>query len=129
MKIPAELRYTTEHEWVRQEEGGRVTVGITDYAQAKLGDVVFVDLPPLGRKVRAGDSLAVVESVKAVSDVYAPVSGEVVAVNPALGEAPELVNQDPYGQAWLVVLAVTGEQPPLLTAEAYAELVAAEGGE
>ena len=109
MNFPAELSYTAEHQWVRRKDEKTVVVGITDFAQAELGDVVFVDLPQLGRKVNAGDSLLVVESVKAISDVYAPVTGEIVAVNEVLAEETELVNQDPYGKAWMVEIAMTEE--------------------
>jgi glycine cleavage system H protein len=100
MNVPADLKYTADHEWVRVEADGSLTVGITDHAQAALGDLVFIELPKIGRKVAAKDACAVVESVKAASDVYAPVAGEVVAVNSALDGAPETVNQDAYG-SWL----------------------------
>ena len=100
MNIPAELRYTESHEWVRKEADGTVLVGITDHAQGALGDIVFVEPPKSGRKVAAGESVGVVESVKAASDIYAPVAGEVITANAELGEAPEKVNQDAYG-AWL----------------------------
>ena len=99
MNIPSNLRYTTSHEWVRTEADGTVTIGITDHAQAALGDLVYLELPEVGRKVAAAEACAVVESVKAASDVYAPVAGEVVAVNKAVTETPEEVNKDPYG-AW-----------------------------
>jgi glycine cleavage system H protein len=100
MNVPADLKYTADHEWVRVEADGSLTVGITDHAQAALGDLVFIELPKPGRKVAAKEACAVVESVKAASDVYAPVAGEVVAVNGALDGAPETVNQDAYG-SWL----------------------------
>ncbi|MBI5443535.1 MAG: glycine cleavage system protein GcvH [Deltaproteobacteria bacterium] len=103
-KVPADLRYTREHEWTRAE-GDRVRVGITDHAQEKLGDVVFVALPSPGAKLRAGAPFGEVESVKAVSELFAPLSGEVVEVNEALGGSPELVNQDPYGRGWMILLA------------------------
>ena len=119
MNFPAELSYTAEHQWVRRKDEKTVVVGITDFAQAELGDVVFVDLPQLGRKVNAGDSLLVVESVKSVSDVYAPVTGEIIAVNEALEDEPELVNQEPYGKAWLVEISMTEDMPSLLTAQEY----------
>ena len=99
MNIPSNLRYTTSHEWVRTEADGTVTIGITDHAQAALGDLVYLELPEVGRKVAAAEACAVVESVKAASDVYAPVAGEIVAVNKAVTETPEEVNKDPYG-AW-----------------------------
>ncbi|WP_018702080.1 MULTISPECIES: glycine cleavage system protein GcvH [Sporomusaceae] len=119
MNFPEDLAYTPEHQWVRSKDEKTVVVGITDYAQAELGDVVFVDLPQLGRKVNAGDSLLVVESVKSVSDVYAPVTGEIIAVNEALEDEPELVNQEPYGKAWLVEISMTEDMPSLLTAQEY----------
>ena len=100
MNIPAHLRYTSSHEWLRRESDGSVTIGITDHAQGQLGDLVFVELPAVGRKVGAGEACAVVESVKAASDVYAPLAGEIVAVNDAVTSAPEIVNQDAYA-AWL----------------------------
>lgn len=98
--IPADLRYAASHEWTREEADGTITVGITDNAQDLLGDVVFVELPDVGRTVTAGEECAVVESVKAASDIYAPISGEVVAVNDALADGPELVNSEPYEGAW-----------------------------
>ncbi len=119
MNFPAELSYTAEHQWVRRKDEKTVVVGITDFAQSELGDVVFVDLPQLGRKVNAGDSLLVVESVKAISDVYAPVTGEIVAVNDALEEEMELVNQDPYGKGWMVEISITEDMPSLLSAQEY----------
>lgn len=103
MNIPADLKYTESHEWVRAEADGTVTVGITEYAQDALGDIVFVELPKVGKSLTAGDDAAVVESVKAASDIYAPVSGEVVAVNDAVADAPDSINQDAYS-AWLFKL-------------------------
>ena len=100
MKTPKELRYTESHEWTRKEADGTVSVGITDHAQEQLGDIVFVEAPKAGRRVSAGESVGVVESVKAASDIYAPIAGEVVAVNADLGTAPEKVNEDAYG-AWM----------------------------
>ncbi|TVP88230.1 MAG: glycine cleavage system protein GcvH [Pseudomonadaceae bacterium] len=119
--IPAELRYASSHEWVREESDGTLTVGITDHAQDLLGDVVFVELPEVGRTVSAGEECAVVESVKAASDIYAPVSGEVIAVNDSLDEAPESVNGDPYGEAWFFKIkpSDSSELDKLLDAEAY----------
>src|SRR5204862_5063374 len=102
--VPGDLKYTREHEWARQE-GGRVRVGITAYAQEQLGDVVFVELPKVGSKVTAKQSFGVVESVKAVSDLFAPLSGEIVEVNAALPNAPQTVNEDPYGKGWMIVIA------------------------
>ncbi|WP_459546484.1 glycine cleavage system protein GcvH [Nocardia sp. X0981] len=105
-RVPEELRYTAEHEWVRRIEPTRVLVGITDYAQSQLGDVVFVQLPEVGVEVAAGDGIAEVESTKSVSDIYAPLSAEVVAVNHELETDPETLNTDPYGEGWLFELAV-----------------------
>jgi glycine cleavage system H protein len=101
-QIPDDLRYTRSHEWVRALPGGRFDIGITDHAQSALGDLVFVEVPPVGRVLAAGEAFAVVESVKAASDVYCPVGGTVVASNEALSSRPELVNADPYGEGWLV---------------------------
>ena len=118
---PSELRYASSHEWSRQEADGSITVGITNHAQDALGDVVFVELPEVGRQLAAGDECAVVESVKAASDIYAPVSGEVIAVNEALVDAPELLNEDPYGEAWLFKVKPTDstELDQLLDADGY----------
>jgi glycine cleavage system H protein len=126
--VPPELRYTREHEWAKQE-GGRVRVGITAFAQEQLGDVVFVELPKVGSRVRAHQTFGVVESVKAVSDLFAPVSGEVVEVNADLTQKPETVNQDPYGYGWMLIVqpADAGEWDQLLTAPQYEQLIA-EGG-
>ena len=128
MTVPADLRYSKEHEWVRLE-GDTATIGITHFAQEQLGDVVFVELPKVGVKVTQRQSFGVVESVKAVSDLFAPLSGEVVEVNGALPDAPELVNQDPYGRGWMIVLAPSNrsEWDPLLTAEQYGQFLA-QGG-
>lgn len=119
--IPAELRYASSHEWVREESDGTLTIGITDHAQDLMGDVVFVELPEVGRVVSAGEECAVVESVKAASDIYAPVSGEVIAINDSLDEAPEGVNGDPYGEAWFFKIkpSDSSELDKLLDAEAY----------
>ena len=124
--IPADLRYTKTHEWARLNPDGSVTVGITDHAQEQLGDMVFVELPELERVVAAGEGCAVVESVKAASDVYSPLAGEVVAVNEALTEKPELVNQDPYGEGWLFQLQPGEALDGLLDAAAYLAVEAAE---
>ncbi len=128
MKILPDLKYSQEHEWVKVE-GNRATVGITDFAQSQLGDVVFVEIPAVGAAVAAGKTFSVVESVKAVSDIYAPVSGKIVAVNDALTDTPETVNSDPYGDGWIAVieLADPGELAALLDAAAY-EKFTAEGG-
>jgi glycine cleavage system H protein len=126
--IPEDLRYTRDHEWAKVD-GARARVGITAYAQEQLGDVVFVELPKVGAKVAPRQSFGVVESVKAVSDLFAPLSGEVVEVNGALSDSPELVNQDPYGRGWMIVIALAnrGEWDQLLTAEQYGQFLA-EGG-
>ena len=124
---PADFRYTKEHEWVRVE-GEIGTIGITDHAQHELGDIVYVDLPKPGTKLEKGKTLGSVESVKAVSDVYAPVSGEVVEINSALADAPEKLNQDPHGDAWLVKLKVSAPQElnELMPAADYEKYVGAE---
>jgi glycine cleavage system H protein len=125
MNIPANLRYTTSHEWVRTEADGTVSIGITDHAQAALGDLVYLELPAIGRKLGVAEACAVVESVKAASDVYTPLAGEVVAVNTAAAGAPEQVNQDPYA-AWLFRLkpADAGAAARLLDARAYEATIA-----
>ena len=127
MEFPANLRYTKDHEWARQE-GNRVVVGITDYAQKELGDVVFVELPEVGTTIEAMGTFGVVESVKAVSDLYAPVSGTIVEANTILEDQPELVNASPYGQGWMAVIeaANTEEFQQLLTAAEYQAYVAQE---
>ena len=120
-KIPAELKYTRTHEWLRTEDDGTVTVGISDHAQAALGDLVFVETPEAGRSVKAGEACAVVESVKAASDVYSPIGGEVIAGNEALATQPELLNSDPYGEGWIMKIRPAGaaETSALLDAKAY----------
>lgn len=127
MNIPADLKYAQSHEWARLADDGLVTVGISDHAQEALGDIVFLELPQAGRKVKAGEECAVVESVKAASDIYAPISGEIVAVNQAAADAPESVNQDAYA-TWLFKLKPdnVADLDGLLDAAAYAK-VAAEG--
>jgi glycine cleavage system H protein len=127
MEFPANLRYTKEHEWARQE-GNRIVVGITDYAQKEMGDVVFVELPEVGATIAAMDTFGVVESVKAVSDLYAPVSGTIVEANTILEDQPELVNASPYGQGWMAVIEATHieELQQLLTASEYQAYVAQE---
>jgi len=119
MSIPADLKYTKEHEWVRIE-GDIATLGITDHAQEALGDIVFVELPEVGRTLAAGEAFAVVESVKAVSDVYAPVGGEVIEVNSALEDAPEQVNGEPYGSGWIAKVKMSGDSVELMDEAAYA---------
>jgi glycine cleavage system H protein len=123
--VPAELKYTKEHEWAKVE-GGRVRVGITAYAQEQLGDVVFVELPKVGAKVTQHKTFGVVESVKAVSDLFAPLTGEIVEANSALSQTPELVNQDPYGRGWMIVIAPSdlGEVANLLGAPEYESFLA-----
>lgn len=127
-QYPADLRYTKEHEWARVD-GDRARVGITAYAQEQLGDVVFVELPKVGAKVSRLQTFGVVESVKAVSDLYAPLSGEVVEVNAELAQKPELVNQDPYGKGWMIVVSVSSPQEvgALLSAPQYEEFLAKGG--
>ena len=125
MEFPDDLRYTKEHEWVRVEDGGRVRVGITDYAQDALGDVVYVDVPQVGTSVTADQPFSEVESTKSVSDVYAPVSGTVTERNPLLEDRPELINEEPYGNGWIVVLEVAdaAQVDGLLDAAAYRDFV------
>jgi len=126
--LPKELRYTKDHEWVRLE-GDRARVGITDHAQRQLGDIVFVELPAVGRKVRPGELIATVESVKAVGEVYAPLTGEVVEVNSSLAGSPDALNKDPYGAGWLFVLRVADprEVDALLDVAGYEALVKGSG--
>jgi len=125
-KVPGDLHYTKSHEWVRRLPDGRLEIGITDHAQAELGDLVFVDVPLAGRGVKAGEACAVVESVKAASDVYSPVDGKVVAGNADLTATPELLNQDPYGAGWLmrIELAAGETTAGLMSAAEYSEFVA-----
>jgi glycine cleavage system H protein len=120
--IPVELRYTKSHEWARQNDDGSVTVGISDNAQDQLGDMVYIEVPEVGQTVEAGEACAVVESVKAASDVYSPVSGEVVEVNETLADTPETLNQDAYGEGWLfrVQPSNAGELDELMDGDAYA---------
>lgn len=127
MSIPANLKYTQSHEWVRLEDDGNVTVGITHHAQELLGDMVFVESPPAGRKLKQGEECAVVESVKAAADVYAPIAGEVTAANPELASAPEKINQDAYA-AWLFKLKPdnAADLAALMDAAAYEKLVESE---
>lgn len=124
MDIPDDLRYSTDHEWARAEEG-RVRVGITDYAQDALGDVVFVDVPEVGRQVARGEAVAEVESTKSVSEIYAPVAGTVVDVNSDLADNPERLNEDPYGEGWIFALELDdpAQLDELLDAEGYRALI------
>ncbi|HLF50317.1 MAG TPA: glycine cleavage system protein GcvH [Methylomirabilota bacterium] len=127
-KVPAELKYTKEHEWAKVE-GDRARIGITAFAQEQLGDVVFVELPKVGAKVAAMKTFGVVESVKAVSDLFAPVSGEVVEVNADLAKKPETVNSDPYGQGWMIVVKLSSpkDMDALMGAADYEKLIAGAG--
>jgi len=125
---PADLRYTKSHEWLRTLPDGTIEIGITDHAQQALGDLVFVEVPEAGRRLVAGDACAVVESVKAASDVYSPIAGEVTSGNPKLAAEPELINRDPYGEGWIMRLKPAGgAASETLDAKAY-EAVAAAGG-
>jgi len=127
--VPSDRKYTKSHEWVRTMPDGTVEVGITDHAQHALGDLVFVEVPEAGRKLTAGETFAVVESVKAASDVYSPIAGEVTASNSALASEPEAINSDAYGKGWLMRLRPAGgAAPALLTAAEYEKLIAEEGG-
>jgi glycine cleavage system H protein len=125
-QVPSNLRYAKSHEWVKLGEGGVATVGITDYAQSSLGDITFVQLPKVGATLKAGEGFGVVESVKAASDLYAPVGGTVTAVNPALEAAPETLNREPYAGGWLLQLklAQPAEADALLDAAAYGRSIA-----
>jgi glycine cleavage system H protein len=127
--VPADLRYTASHEWVKPLPDGSVLVGITDHAQHALGDIVFAEAPEAGRAVAAGEACAVVESVKAASDIYAPIAGEVIEGNAGLGDAPEKINSDPYGDGWLLKLkpADAAAAGALLDAAAYEKLLAETG--
>lgn len=124
-EIPTDLRYTESHEWAKSLDDGIIKVGITDHAQSQLGDLVYVELPEVGDRVEVGDACAVVESVKAASDVYSPVSGEITEVNEDLNDSPELVNQDAFGNGWLFALKPDddGELDKLMEAEAYARSI------
>ncbi len=130
MSYPKELKYTKEHEWAKVEDG-KVRMGITDFAQRELGDIVYVELPEVGREVKQAEAIITVESVKAASDVYAPVSGRVVEVNGELEQHPEYVNQDPYGKGWMALLEMSdpSELDALLDAEAYEKLIGEAEGE
>lgn len=125
-EIPEELKYTKEHEWVRERDDGNIEVGITDHAQTSLGDLVYVELPDVDTEISSGDAFAVVESVKAASDVYLPLSGKIVEVNEALVDGPELVNSDPYGDGWLIRFRpdTPSELDELLSGEDYQRFVA-----
>lgn len=127
--LPADLRYTKSHEWLRTLPDGSIEIGITDHAQQSLGDLVFVEVPEAGKTLAAGDACAVVESVKAASDVYSPVAGEVTAGNPQLATQPELINRDPYGEGWILRIKPAGSKASAETLDAAAyEAVVAAGG-
>ena len=123
MRFPAELKYTKDHEWMKIENGV-ATVGITDHAQSALGDIVYVDLPKVGKELKAHDTFGVVESIKAVSDLYAPAAGKVLEVNGALVNDPAQINREPHGAAWMIKLALAGEPAGLMDAAAYEQYVA-----
>jgi len=127
-KLPSELNYTKSHEWIRDEGDGSVTIGITEHAQELLGDLVFVELPEPGTTVDTGSECAVVESVKAASDVYSPVTGEVIAINEALADAPETINDDAFGDGWMFRVKLTGSDQlaDLLDADGYREVMESE---
>ncbi len=127
-EFPSELKYSKEHEWIRIDEDGNAIIGITDHAQELLGDMVYIELPEVGDFVATGDETGVVESVKAASDVYAPISGEIIEINDELIDSPENVNNDPYDSGWLYKMTVENEEDfaNLLTADEYAELIADE---
>ena len=122
-EIPDNLSYTKEHEWISVQDDGKVKVGITDHAQDALSDVVFVELPDVGSDFSKGDSMAVAESVKAASDIYAPISGKIVSINEKLEESPELINESPYDFGWIVVIEPDGNLEDLLDSNSYRELI------
>jgi glycine cleavage system H protein len=131
MEYPEDLRYTREHEWIREEEGNRLRVGITDFAQDALGDVVYVDVPDVGAEITAGEPFGEVESTKSVSDVFAPVTGTVVETNAVLVDTPNLVNEDPYGGGWMILVEPSdpSEIEGLMDARAYRDFTVSEGPE
>lgn len=126
MSIPADLKYTREHEWIKDNGDGTVIIGITDFAQGELGDIVFVELDPEGTEISKDDTFGTVEAVKTVSDLYAPVDGEIIEINEALEDEPESVNDDPYGDGWMVKVKLDDESQleDLLTSEQYEEVIA-----
>jgi glycine cleavage system H protein len=128
-ELPGDLLYTKDHEWLRREDDGTVSIGVTDHAQSALGDLVYVELPEVGQDVTDGGDMAVVESVKAASDVYSPIDGTVAAVNEALADDPETINTDPYGEGWIVKIKPSGDidESVLLTPDAYQALLDEEG--
>ncbi len=123
MTFPAELKYTKDHEWIRLESDGTAVVGITDFAQRELGDIVYVDINTVGETISEGELFGTVEAVKTVSDLYLPVSGEILEFNAALEADPDLVNSDPYGEGWMVRVKITGSTDALLSVKAYKELI------
>jgi glycine cleavage system H protein len=123
MTFPAELKYTKDHEWIRLESDGTAVVGITDFAQRELGDIVYVDINTVGETISEGELFGTVEAVKTVSDLYLPVSGEILEFNAALEADPDLVNSDPYGEGWMVRIKITGSTDALLSVKAYKELI------
>lgn len=130
VEISDDVRYLSSHEWAKREEDDTIVIGISDHAQQALGDIVFVELPELGREVKAGEETSVIESVKAASDIYTPMSGEVIAVNEALSESPDLVNQDAYHNGWIYKLKAydLGEWEALMSSEEYSEQIEEEEG-
>ena len=122
-ELPGDLRFTAEHEWLRQEEDGSVTIGITDHAQAALGDLVYVELPEVDQELESGNEMAVVESVKAASDVYAPISGLVLEVNELLSDDPEKINEDPYGEGWIVRVQPGDDSVDTMSPDEYQEFL------
>ncbi|GAB2585963.1 glycine cleavage system protein GcvH [Spirosoma areae] len=126
MNFPAELKYTEDHEWIRIEEDGTAVVGITEFAQHELGDIIYIDVNTVGQSLARGDVFGAVEAVKTVSDLFLPIEGEILELNPAIEKSPELLNSDPYGEGWIIRLKPAGAvQDGLLTADAYQELVGA----
>ncbi|AQG82690.1 glycine cleavage system protein GcvH [Spirosoma montaniterrae] len=125
MNFPAELSYTQDHEWIRMEADGTAVVGITDFAQHELGDIVFIDVNTIGQTLAKGEVFGSVEAVKTVSDLFLPITGEILELNEAIEKTPELLNSDPYGEGWIIRLKPAEEATDLLTAEAYQELVGA----
>ncbi|WP_163526760.1 glycine cleavage system protein GcvH [Halobacillus ihumii] len=125
MSLPKDLRYSEEHEWVKEEEGSKVRIGITDFAQSELGDIVFVELPEVGEEIEADEPFGSVESVKTVSELYAPLSGKVVEINEELEDSPEFVNESPYDKAWMIIIepSESSEMDQLMSAEQYEEMI------
>ena len=122
--VPAELKYTKEHEWIRESQGGTFQIGITDFAQGALGDIVYIQLPKVGQSVRAGEVCGEVESTKSVSEIYSPLTGTIIAINSTLDSTPELINQDPYNAGWIAEISVTESATELLSSTEYETLTA-----